>query len=41
MFKCEICGYEFENEEMSDDHNVCHACYDDERDTELIALDII
>lgn len=41
MFVCEICGYEYEDDEMSDDHDICMDCKEDEELVELIALDII
>ena len=41
MFECIICHDVYEDEEMSDEENICIYCEDEEDITTLIALDII
>lgn len=45
MFECIECGLTYNDDEMSEDENICQSCYDemcdDECITTLIALDII
>jgi predicted Zn-ribbon and HTH transcriptional regulator len=41
MFTCEYCGFEFDDDEMSDVHNMCNDCEDDAATEVLVALGII
>ena len=41
MFRCEVCGERFHNDQMSEEENVCKECYDEMELADLLALEII
>jgi hypothetical protein len=41
MFICENCMEEFDDDEMSEDWNICKHCYEEEEVATLLAIEII
>ena len=41
MFICENCMEEFDDDEMSEDWNICKHCYEEEEVATLLAMEII
>lgn len=41
MFQCDICNEIFDDEEMSEENNICKTCLDERDIEDLLILDII